>query len=194
MSKPHNFRTFRAKRTCRAIILILALGLLFTITYALPGFAATSPEDLLNKPAPSFTVTDLNGTRIVLNEWNEVVLIDFWATWCGPCREITPVLISLNKTYSDQGLTVIGIAVNDTKKKVAEYVKSNGIPYHVIATTSKEDTPLAKIIQDYGVRAIPTLVLIDNEGIVRHVTVGMGPNKSKFEKELSQLITDLLKR
>ena len=194
MSKPHNFRTFRAKRTCRAIILILALGLLFTITYALPGFAATRPEDLLNKPAPSFTVTDLNGTRIVLNEWNEVVLIDFWATWCGPCREITPVLISLNKTYSDQGLTVIGIAVNDTKKKVAEYVKSNSIPYHVIATTSKEDTPLTKIIQDYGVRAIPTLVLIDNEGIVRHVTVGMGPNKSKFEKELSQLITDLLKR
>ena len=80
------------------------------------------------------------------------------------------------------------------QKKVEEYIKKNDIPYSVIATTPKGDTPLTKIIQAYGVRAIPTLVLIDSEGIVRHVTVGMGPNKAKFEKELSQLITDLLKK
>lgn len=194
MSKLHKFRIFSATRTQRAIVLILALSLLFTITYALPGLAATHPEALLNKAAPSFTVTDLNGTRIALDESEGVVLIDFWATWCGPCREITPVLISLHKTFSDQGLTIIGMTVNDTRKKVEEYVKKNSIPYSVIVTTPKGDTPLTKVIQDYGVRAIPTLVLIDSEGIVRHVTVGMGSNKAKFEKELSQLITDLLKK
>lgn len=188
-----NFGTFRAKRTCRAIILTIAVGLLLTMTYMMPGFAAARPEDLMDKAAPSFVVTDLNGTRINIDELGKVVLIDFWATWCGPCREITPVLISLYKTYSDQGLVIVGISVDDTQKKAKEYVESNGIPYSIIAGTSKGDTPLTKIIQDYGIRAIPTLMLVDGKGIVRHVSVGIGQNKAKFEKDLGELIANLLK-
>ena len=68
MSELYTFRTFGKTRIQASNYLILVFGLLFTITYALPGFAATHPEALLNKAAPSFTVTDLNGTRITLDE------------------------------------------------------------------------------------------------------------------------------
>jgi thiol-disulfide isomerase/thioredoxin len=192
MSRPGNRKGFNPKRKYPVFILILAAGLLLAATYRVPGCLAARPEDLLNKPAPSFVVTDLNGARMNLNDLGKVILIDFWATWCGPCREIAPVIISLYETYSDQGLVVLGIAVNDTQRAVEKYVKDNGIPYPIIAAFSKDDTPLAKIVQDYGVRAIPTLVLVDKSGIVRHVSVGTGPDKAKFQKELGKLISDLL--
>jgi len=189
-----NLRKSNVKRMHPLFVLILVAGLLLTSIYRVPECFAASPESLLSKPAPSFVVTDLDGIRINPSDPGKVTLIDFWATWCGPCREITPVFISLHKTYSDQGLTVLGIAVNDTQKKVQEYVKSNGIPYSIAASGTKGDTPLAEIIKDYGVTAIPTLVLVDKEGIVRHVSVGTGPDKAKLEKELGGLIADLLKK
>ena len=194
MSRPGNPKSFNTKRTYPAFILILAAGLLLAAIYRVPGCFAARPEDLVNKPAPSFVVTDLDGTRINLTDPGQVTLIDFWATWCGPCREITPIIIALHETYADQGLAVLGIAVNDTRKNVAKYVEDNGIPYSVIAATSKGDTPLTKIIQDYGVRAVPTLVLVDKSGIVRHVSVGTGADKAKFQKELGKLISDLLEK
>jgi thiol-disulfide isomerase/thioredoxin len=194
MSRPGNPKSFNTKRTYPAFILILAAGLLLAAIYRVPGCFAARPEDLVNKPAPSFVVTDLDGTRINLTDPGQVTLIDFWATWCGPCREITPVIIALHKTYADQGLAVLGIAVNDTRKNVEKYVEDNGIPYSVISATSKGDTPLTKIIQDYGVRAIPTLVLVDKSGIVRHVSVGTGADKAKFQEELGKLISDLLEK
>jgi|CZCA01.1.fsa_nt_gi thiol-disulfide isomerase/thioredoxin len=194
MSRPGNPKSFNTKRTYPAFILILAAGLLLAAIYRVPGCFAARPEDLVNKPAPSFVVTDLDGTRINLTNPGQVTLIDFWATWCGPCREISPVIIALHKTYADQGLAVLGIAVNDTRKNVEKYVEDNGIPYSIIAATSKGDTPLTKIIQDYGVRAIPTLVLVDKSGIVRHVSVGTGADKAKFQEELGKLISDLLEK
>ena len=194
MSRPGNPKSFNTKRTYPAFILILAAGLLLAAIYRVPGCFAARPEDLVNKPAPSFVVTDLDGTRINLTNPGQVTLIDFWATWCGPCREISPVIIALHKTYADQGLAVLGIAVNDTRKNVEKYVEDNGIPYSVISATSKGDTPLTKIIQDYGVRAIPTLVLVDKSGIVRHVSVGTGADKAKFQEELGKLISDLLEK
>lgn len=194
MSRPGNPKSFNTKRTYPAFILILAAGLLLAAIYRVPGCFAARPEGLVNKPAPSFVVTDLDGTRINLTDPGQVTLIDFWATWCGPCREITPVIIALHKTYADQGLAVLGIAVNDTRKNVEKYVEDNGIPYSVISATSKGDTPLTKIIQDYEVRAIPTLVLVDKSGIVRHVSVGTGTDKAKFQEELGKLISDLLEK
>lgn len=190
--RPGNLKGFNPKRIYPVFILILAAGLLLTAIYRVPGCFAARPEDLVNKPAPSFVVTDLDGTRINLTDPGKVTLIDFWATWCGPCREIAPVIISLHETYSEQGLVVLGIVVNDAQKNVEKYVKDNGIPYSIIAAASKDDTPLTKIIQDYGVRAIPTLVLIDKSGVVRHVSIGTGADKAKFQKELGELIAGLL--
>ena len=192
MSRTRHLKRSNLKRTYPAFIVILVAGLLLAATYRMPGCSAARSEDLLNKPAPPFVVTDLAGTRISLNDPGRVTLIDFWATWCGPCREIAPVIISLHETYSEQGLVVLGIVVNDAQKNVEKYVKDNGIPYSIIAAASKDDTPLTKIIQDYGVRAIPTLVLIDKSGVVRHVSIGTGADKAKFQKELGELIAGLL--
>jgi thiol-disulfide isomerase/thioredoxin len=194
MSRPSHLKKSDIKRPYPVFIIILAAGLLLAATYRVPGCFAARPEDLLNKPAPSFVVTDLNGTRVDLHDPGKVTLIDFWATWCGPCREIAPVIISLHETYSDQGLVVLGIAVNDSEKNVKKYVEDNGVPYSVIAAASKDDTPLTRIIQDYRVRAIPTFVIVDRKGIVRHVSVGTGADKAKFQEELGKLISGLLEK
>lgn len=128
-----------------------------------------------------------------LDDAGKVFLIDFWATWCAPCRETTSVMTSLHNMYSDQGLVVLGIAVNDNESNVRKYVSEHGIVYPVIARQSRDDTPLIKIIQDYGVQAIPTLVLIDKSGVVRHVSIGVSPDRAKFQEGLGNLIVGLLK-
>lgn len=113
----------------------------------------------------------------------KVVLVDFWATWCGPCRFISPKLSALQSRFGAQGLKVVGITT-DAADVAANFAEKSQMKYAVVADESG-DTSRA-----YGVSGIPTLFIIDKKGVVRDVLVGYD---NTFDARLESQITQLLK-
>jgi peroxiredoxin len=141
--------------------------------------SAAGPRVLLGKPAPDFTLPDLAGRMIRLSDFKgRIVLLDFWATWCGPCRREVPDLIEFQKNYAHQGFTVIGIAWDEEGRAVVEpYVRKFGITYPVMVGTPQ-------VSQAYGgIQAFPMVFLIGRDGKVRKTFEG-ARNKSEFERAI----------
>jgi len=133
--------------------------------------------------APDFTLVNIEGKNVSLSDYKgKVVIIDFWATWCGPCRRGIPDLIDLQNKYKDK-LAVIGISLDmaNTKPKVPDFVNQMGINYPIVYFDDK-------VINDYGgINAIPTTFIIDKNGNIVKKIVGLYP-KSEIEKQLTELI------
>lgn len=112
--------------------------------------------------APDFTLKSLDGQEITLSKLKgKVVLLDFWATWCGPCRESIPHLIQLYKTYREDGFEMIGMSLDKGDTEVVHnFVKSMDIPYLTVIAPEE-------VVRNYKVTAIPTTFLIDKEGKIQ---------------------------
>lgn len=151
------------------------------------AFAQQDIEAMAGKPAPTFKMTDLNG-KTVTNESlkGKVVLIDFWATWCGPCKKAAPSLQALHEKYGKDGLVVIGANTFErTEDKVAparEYKKEHGYGY--LFTVNNDD-----LARSWGVRGIPTMIVIGRDGVVQKVQVGFGDGTDKI---LESVVKDLI--
>jgi len=127
----------------------------------------TTTVDNSNK-APNFSLASTDGNTLKLSDFRgKVVIIDFWATWCPPCRKGIPDLIQLKKDFKDK-LVIIGVSVDsDTKKDVVPFIKKMGINYHVAYADNN-------ITQAYGgVQAIPTSFVIDKDGNIVKSFVGL---------------------
>ena len=126
--------------------------------------------------APDFTLNDLSGNQVSLSEHKgKPVLLDFWATWCPPCRKSIPELVDLQRRYGDQGLVILGISMDDPRQvnnkdllAFKDYFKIN----YTILRASQD------VVQDYfanGSISIPTMFVIDREGRIVDVHVGFRP-------------------
>ena len=138
--------------------------------------------------APDFTTKTVSGKPLSLKSLRgKVVLLDYWATWCGPCRMATPTMQSLNKQFGSHGLRVVGMSVDDSSSvaQIKPFVKTMGITYTVTAS------PLAngRAQAAYNARAIPAQYLIDKKGIVRWSQMGFSPYEGP---ELAARIRKLL--
>jgi thiol-disulfide isomerase/thioredoxin len=129
---------------------------------------------LLNKPAPAFALRDLAGHRVSLaNYRGKAVLINFWATWCAPCRVEMPWFIALQQKYSAQGFTILGIDSDypEDLPKVPGFASKMGLNYPVLYSNQQTQTNYACC--DY----LPMSYYVDRAGTIRVVTVGLGdPN------------------
>ena len=133
--------------------------------------------------APNFTLKTLDGQEITLSQLRgKVVLLDFWATWCAPCRESIPHLVQLHKSYQQSGLEVVGMNVDrgdvDT---VRRFVKSMDIPYPVVIASDE-------LQRNYGISGLPTTILIDKEGHIRQKFLGF---TSGISKQMTATVNDL---
>ncbi|MBU1747067.1 MAG: redoxin domain-containing protein, partial [Chloroflexi bacterium] len=137
--------------------------------------------------APDFTLQTVDGQSVTLSDLRgtHVVLIDFWATWCGPCRQELPHVQDLYDTYRDRGLMVLGLDLRESATQVQGFLAVNGYTFPMLLDRD------GAVAQQYGVRGIPTSVVIDSQGIIRKVQVGYSAGA---ESELASVIESLLPR
>ena len=135
------------------------------------------------KAAPDFSLADANGSRVKLSDYKgSVVLLNFWATWCGPCKFEIPWFIEFEKTYNDRGFAALGVALDDGGwKAVKPFVTQNGMNYTVVVG----DDGVAKLYG--GIDSLPTTFLIDRDGGIATTHVGL-VSKSEYLAEIVQLI------
>ena len=131
-----------------------------------------------------FTLKDMNGAEVKLADLKgKVVLLNFWATWCGPCRLEIPSFVELQEKYADQGFRIIGISVDDPPEALPPFAKRFKINYPLIVGADREDVQKA-----YGpIFGVPTTFIIDRNGriCVKHV----GPvGREQFESEIKSLL------
>jgi peroxiredoxin len=130
-----------------------------------------------------FTLTSIEGEEITLSKLKgRVVLIDFWATWCPPCRNSIPLFSKLYNEYHDQGFSVLGIS-SEEKAVLIQYRDEHRVPYPILLGTKE-------VFRMYGVSAIPKIIILDKKGVVRKTQVGFAP---ELEQGFTALINSLLR-
>lgn len=146
-------------------LVYVALALLLGITAGVGGVLWYQSSRVEERPV--FALPDLAGERRSIAEWDgEVVLINFWATWCPPCREEIPLLIDLQREYGDRGLQVVGVAL-DRLPAVRDYAAAMEINYPILHGMGAAMEVQARYGNTRG--TLPYTVLVDREGRIRHV-------------------------
>lgn len=132
-----------------------------------------------NLLAPDFVLPQLDGTPLRLSNYRgKVVLLDFWATWCDPCREETPHFVELQHQYADRGLQIIGVSMDDTSAPVRDFYQQFHVNYPVVMGNAKTGEAYG------GVLGLPIAFLLDRDG--RIVTKHMGASKPEtFDHEIA---------
>jgi peroxiredoxin len=150
------------------------------------AFAPSNAADLEGQPAPDFALRSLGGDNLRLSEHlGDVVLINFWASWCGPCRQEMPLLDDLYARYKLAGLTVFGVNIDDTSERAAEMARALKVSYPVLLDERKD------VSRAYQIGAMPFTVLVDREGVIRHVSEGFKPGYEKrYTDQLRELLND----
>lgn len=178
-----------------ALTIVLILGLSgscplcasLTGAVGLPSFASTAraaePVATGRSMAPGWTLQDLDGKAVNSSDFaGKVVILDFWATWCPPCRAELPSLIALQKKYGDQGLVIIGVSLDQKGPSVViPFAREHGINFPLVMGDEA-------IMEAFGgIEAIPTTFVIDREGrlVSRHVGV---TSQAEFEAEIEPLL------
>ncbi len=158
------------------LLSILALALLV---------AGCSPTQGLKvgNPAPNFQLHNLDGEPVSLSDFRgESVLINFWATWCPPCRAEMPYLQQVYDEWSGIGLVLLTINIGESSSKVEEFMQDYNLSFPVLLDTKRD------VAQKYNVRGIPTTFFIDKDGIIQDMKVGAFQSKEEIESSLSKII------
>ncbi len=157
------------------------------------GGAPQYLSPLQGKPAPEFTLEDLSGKKVSLASYKgKAVLLNFWATWCGPCKIETPWLIELRNQYAAQGFEVLGISADDIdrdnpaklsqeKQEIARFVQQMRMPYPVLIDGDSISKPYD------GLDALPASFFVDRNGIVVAAQLGL-TSKSEIEANIKKAL------
>ena len=166
------------------VVLVISLAGLGVLTPGCAGSGAASeygPE--IGKLAPDFTLTGLDGQTVSLSGLRgRPVLLNFWASWCGPCRLEMPFLEEVHGKWSGSGLVLLAVNLQEDPDEVREFVEGAGFSFPVLLTTGNE-IPLA-----YNIRGIPATFFIDAEGVIRDIKVGAFLGVGDIESRLVKIM------
>jgi peroxiredoxin len=166
-----------------AVVAVAAVYYLFGKgeSKATSALQPTLPPSEVAGMAPAFTLTDLDGKSVSLVDFRgKVVVLDFWATWCPPCKREIPDFIDLQKEYGSQGVQIVGIAL-DEPDKVKAFARQNGMNYPVLLGS----TEIA--VKYGGIEGIPTTFIIDKSGKIVNKFEGFRP-REVFEAEIKKFL------
>jgi len=163
---------------------VAAAGLiLLGVLTVSPARAALPP---VGQAAPNFTLKSDSGKNLRLSEFRgQVVLINFWASWCGPCRQEMPLLGKLYDQYRNAGFVLLGVGVDENTENGRAMSRRLGVRFPILFDREQQ------VSQLYGVDAMPATLLIDRDGTVRYVHRGYKPG---YEQTYQSQIRELLKQ
>jgi DsbE subfamily thiol:disulfide oxidoreductase len=168
------------KRLIKSVVLSSAL-----VIVLVGGLSVSSQVMAKKTAAPDFTLQSRDGKNIRLSDFRgKVVLLNFWASWCGPCRQEMPILDEIHNKYKSLGFTVLGVNLDAKSKKATNYLKDTPVTFPVLFD------PKGDVSSQYGVQAMPSTVIIDRDGNVRFLHEGY---KSGYEDDYRKQIKALLR-
>lgn len=147
--------------------------------------AAEAPHPLLGKPAPEFELPLIEGGHAALakHRGKDIVLLDFWATWCNPCRKSLPILAAVAAKYKDKGLVFYALNQREAAETITNFLAKQTFKLSVALDAE------GKVSNDYGVEGIPLTVLIGKDGLVQAVHIGYAPDlKDKLTQQIEELL------
>ena len=137
-------------------------------------------------PAPDFTLKSRDGTNIKLSELRgQVVMLNFWASWCGPCRQEMPILEKIYQKYEPLGFTLLGVNVEEDSKEALHYLKTVEVSFPILFDNENSTSQL------YDVIAMPSTVMIDRDGNMRYIHKGYVPGvEQDYMKQVRALVRE----
>jgi len=164
-------------------ILKLMLPIVLTLGLVTTSCTSEAAEAQLSKPAPDFQLQNLDGQSISLNNLKgKPVLLNFWASWCGPCVSEMPYLQEINDEWSAKGLILLAVNIGDDSSTAEEFLQNHNLSLPVLL-----DTEMV-VARRYNITGIPTTFFIDKDGVIQEKIIGAFPNKAGIENRLSKIM------
>lgn len=186
MNKPRRILDTPGMKTFLLISLTAALSIAAAGCGNAPAETAAAADlkpSAKRNAAPDFVLTDADGRKVKLSDYKgKVVLLNFWATWCGPCKLEIPWFVEFEKTFKDKGFAVLGVSMDEEGWEIVKpYIQDKQVNYRVMVATEE-------VAQKYGgVDALPTTFMIDREGKIASTHIGLVAKKD-YEIEIAQLL------
>ncbi len=161
------------------VVMILTSGLLIT------GCTAGSEPStaVIGQAAPNFELQNLDGQSVSLNDLKgKPVLINFWATWCGPCVSEMPYIQEIYDEWSGKGLILLAINIGDSSSEAEQFLQNHNLSLPVLLDTGKV------VARRYNIRGIPTTFFIDKDGIIQEKIIGAFTSKAPIENRLDKIM------
>lgn len=160
-------------------VIVLTITVLLLLTSCSVGYTKTTQE----KAAPDFHLKNLEGQIVSLSDFRgKPVLMNFWASWCQPCREEMPYLQQVYDEWTGKGLVLLTIDIGETPAAISKFFAENNLSLPVLLDSDKE------VGREYGITGIPETFLIDKNGIIRKKQIRAYPNKQAVENDLSLIM------
>ena len=164
--------------------IMLKVVLLLMLTWALLGTGCSEPLGArVGEPAPNFKLENLDGQFISLSDLQgKPVLLNFWATWCPPCRAEMPYLQQIYEEWSGKGPVVLAINIGESHSKARNFLQTHNLSLPVLLDTKEN------VARKYNITGIPATFFIDSDGTIQVKIIGAFPSKTAIEKNLNKIM------